>query len=1190
MYTSAYVNLLSWFYPIGNTPAVNLLRTLPVLNDAEPGEVFEIFCLACGDPRSILFSLYCSESQDGQSRYNFTCCDYDPAILARNIVLFTLITNPKTAELTQKEDQTSDIWNLFYHFFVPQRSLSLLREQVELLLDTSRSFEAWMESHFSKFIGFVDKDSLVHIRKYWDLYSQSFQYSGLEAKGFEQRIRKSIAKSRKSADKGRYTLSGIRSVGICTPAVIEVLSHAFDQYWETGVVGGNSEDVCALRNFGKGHVNPMFAFSSAPTGDFRVHYGSDPLLGYRLTDAFNLELDGKSSTRIEAAVSSAKTQFANWTDTFRRYVQNDRLFIRLCCGEATRICHKFQNQNNESYGKGSCLDLYASQWHCKPLSLDGYVAQSSATRETKPTLFHVIDTSNLSDYIGILNVLAAAKPLLLSDSISILHTGLLLPASEDTLSTLPNILHSNPVTLSLAIGLAPVDFLLGFSTDTSAEEMIRLYASGQVPSQLFLRIAWKFIAMADPLIGKTLQVPSTHFDPTELARYLFSIYKQIFKYEDMMSLMAIFKRQLTSPLSTDYRHYTRPGIAAIFSLIQSQVCTDWHMTMEIFLDLLYEDPRAGVGSNNIQELLLHLHQMDLWSAEASTQDPRSLDTSVLGGLRSVATETRLLAQESLPPVVYVLLQVPRKKLDVFTNKKIEEVGTPGLHISISQNHPTLMTENHFYGIQCFFGKVAHFDHESFTCDVLEDESGWQGSADLLVTCQVPTYSLLIGPRQGVRAGLAVNTSPISLQYVQDLGPQMMIFETGLQDERRLFILRRAPNFCEPRPQEHPSTTPSSPLQLLRASSEAMHVKLSSEYDVKSLLLHVDLSGDLERSAALAKGSIAQVSQYSPCSLSFKIGETAEYYLNYQFPIDSSSPNIRLARKSCWFEVSVSVSGALDKGGFESNPFPVLTHTYRPPLSWSLPRINLDRQPKIILTHDSFTQGLVILLKTSFSASEHGSSDSISSNTSSARLDLKRSIHVIFLNFLGHGHLSRQFTEFLLCNDQERVRRAVLLVSSIRLDFDSGSPVLDGYIVPLNGERVSQYATALQKLEAGNTLRVTVSDEEWVLWKKFVPAITERCREWNHQKECKAFKHTRLDDCVNNGSLVCACAQGCVPADFPREGLWSEFSYHATRIALSPLYLVPYLESSSTKTLQLQLGNSGIVDSSPQDDQQKCTIL
>lgn len=54
------------------------------------------------------------------------------------------------------------------------------------------------------------------------------------------------------------------------------MGHVYREYWKTGVAGGNKTDVVNLGNNNKGLVNPMVAVSSAPAGDYAVHYGTEP--------------------------------------------------------------------------------------------------------------------------------------------------------------------------------------------------------------------------------------------------------------------------------------------------------------------------------------------------------------------------------------------------------------------------------------------------------------------------------------------------------------------------------------------------------------------------------------------------------------------------------------------------------------------------------------------------------------------------------------------------------------------------------------------------------------------------------------------------------------------------------------------------------------------------------------------------
>jgi Domain of unknown function (DUF4470) len=55
MYTPVYVDIVTFFYPIGNTPAVQLTRDLSY---EEPAD---ILTLGCGDVRNVLFTIYADQ-------------------------------------------------------------------------------------------------------------------------------------------------------------------------------------------------------------------------------------------------------------------------------------------------------------------------------------------------------------------------------------------------------------------------------------------------------------------------------------------------------------------------------------------------------------------------------------------------------------------------------------------------------------------------------------------------------------------------------------------------------------------------------------------------------------------------------------------------------------------------------------------------------------------------------------------------------------------------------------------------------------------------------------------------------------------------------------------------------------------------------------------------------------------------
>ena len=61
MLTPGYANLWTYFYPVGNTPAVCLTQGLP------PERKPDVLLLGCGDARNILFTAHCDGMESKQS-------------------------------------------------------------------------------------------------------------------------------------------------------------------------------------------------------------------------------------------------------------------------------------------------------------------------------------------------------------------------------------------------------------------------------------------------------------------------------------------------------------------------------------------------------------------------------------------------------------------------------------------------------------------------------------------------------------------------------------------------------------------------------------------------------------------------------------------------------------------------------------------------------------------------------------------------------------------------------------------------------------------------------------------------------------------------------------------------------------------------------------------------------------------
>ncbi|RAL58963.1 hypothetical protein DID88_009254 [Monilinia fructigena] len=197
---------------------------------------------------------------------------------------------------------------------------------------------------------------------------------------------------------------------------------AFCGFWEYGVIGGNSQDAEGLARDGH-RVNPSMAISS--TGDtFAVAHSSDPILGFNLASAFDND-NATEQERKESAVLLAKSQFRERCMAFGGKVREKAILIRVYCGDALRFCYELQGLRNPENPRTNILRLYASAWRSTPIVLDNF----DTSRDINA--FDIIDTNNLADPLGILNLLPAISPLLSRKATSTMFTETLSKYTKD---------------------------------------------------------------------------------------------------------------------------------------------------------------------------------------------------------------------------------------------------------------------------------------------------------------------------------------------------------------------------------------------------------------------------------------------------------------------------------------------------------------------------------------------------------------------------------------------------------------------------------------------------------------------------------------------------------------------------------------------------------------------------------------
>lgn len=1077
---------------------------------------------------------------DVKRRLAFTCCDIEPAVLARNIVLFSLIADQSPTKITsQQHDPVKAVWNLFYHFFIPQSSLDILRKQAKVLLQASELHESWLSSPYGKFISFMDKHTLVQLRQYW------VQYAMVAGPDDEARVRSVIAeRSKEVADRDFF--QGLRGAGPMWPEATDTVAHLYRKFWQTGVAGGNFEDFTALGNSGRGLVNPMFAVSSAPAGAFAVHYGTEPLLGFHVAEAFgnmNRNPEASVAEKADHVVKVAKTQFRDWCSSFKNYLNKDCIVINLFCGEALSLCHELQWKLAFMEDRSHTPRAYVKPWSSCPLVLDG-LAEPIAKHRYGP--FDAIDTSNLGDHIGLINVLSAAAPLLQQDSYAVLYTENLLVASNSIDTQLQATLCSDVATFSLLLGLAPVGHFAGVNCEAAGYETVQ--NCGRGVRQHRMRVTW---ISPEVLASTAITVTGTNdrgslqvnLDPTDLARCLFGLYKKMFAHEDLASSMLQMQLMKDEQRSTNLPRYTRNGFVALLGVALRKISTDWTKTINLLLNQIGADKSLDLGPNSLQDLYTQLYLCNLPTSSSLETGPRQIH-GLDWTLREPNQDTGFLAQVNIPAIVHVILVVPRERFDTFTMKNTHPVGTPAMHLSISQTKGPYEFDNYFHSFHSFFGTIAYVHGaDTFNCE--EDERGWLGNHNLIVSCAVPALSLLTGPRDGVR---------VSLRLDRTFDAPVAIYEAGLDDPENLYVGLDGPglNSSDALSMQRRLMEVSGPE---KSSASPTLVKMNTKNQASSFKNHINLPQGSPASEALANNADVTLTQNAPCIALLQIGGVYAFRLLYPFCVNASKAKFRVARKSSWVEVEVFISLPLDiKGNLWTQ---MVLEAGQPPIPWAIPRINLTIQPELRLhRRDGPTTWLSKFFGASMSAAEQTMQRV--GGTTTPIFDFKVSLYTLFDAFAGGDQENGPADTFQLF--QNTHRHTLLFANSLRHDLDLGSIVMDAYVVPLTKPRVRELISALTKLQRSNHVQLDFTQGGTTLWKSALPALAERCRDWQHKATCEYQKRAAALATAEDQSPLCSCGEGQVGADFDKNKVWAPFAKYATRIALMPIFPVPYLES------------------------------
>ena len=540
---------------------------------------------------------------------------------------------------------------------------------------------------------------------------------------------------------------------------------------------------------------------------------------------------------------------------------------------------------------------------------------------------------------------------------------------------------------------------------------------------------------------------------------------------------------------------------------------------------------------------------------------------------STANGEGILSSASLPNILHIALVVPRTRLGVFTRERSNSIGTPGLHGSVYNG---ALFENSFYAIDLCFGKLAR--QKEGHVSVVEDPRGWYGTSDLIATWAAPSFPFLIEGQERTRVALVVNPSLSSAVLAQELGANLRVFDAGLDDGAALYLLR-APLGMSGESVNDPA--PSCSLSLSTEPQDTSKCTVSAASDevrLDLLTIREDYAGS-HGAEPLSSGGRVSVSQAGPCSMTVSLG-TFGRTLVFPYPIDGARSKTRIARKQLWIELIVPVSSMARAGGYSMNPFPVISHG--PEITpWGMGRVDISQQA--IIPRNTPLRELSGYLKMTLSKAEFQSREAqgASQSATSPLMQVKESVTILFLSVVGQNPSAGKTRCYGFRLAVESDSDLLLFVNSLCHDSSSGSVLLDAFVVPLTIARIESLMPELQRLARDKThLTIAITREEEIMWKQMLPALVERCRvSWTHKSECEygANAQNCPRSTLHGEPSICSCGEGKDSRSMPVQ--FKGFSSFATRIALSPISAVPYLEHMAVSTFASTPASIGSVPGS-----------
>lgn len=1069
------------------------------------------------------------------------------------------------------------VWAAYYDLFIDDEVVRVLDNHINELLALSTSIDEWRTSKFGGKFHFSDGVTLHSVREIWSKYANALADKDSERYRSEFDTALKASKEYRNATTGAGSLAhwGARAVAPLGMQAMtdDELKNILDTWWANGTTESASKKTQS--------PNPLFAVSLSPNSV--LHHGSHPILSFHLAVA-RAHLSEASPLKLKQATVSSSTpsfrataslQFSEWSKAFIELAQED-LVIRFTTADAFALCHTLQHH---IFTGQFSANLYRRMLSPKCLTLDPVEYSELGA----PRKFDVVDTSNLSDHFGALNILVSASPLLKDVAWATLHTETMCNTTDGENSKFDEILCGHTKTVSTLLGISPVEYWTNATTTSNVDEYLLDVTVAKTSPVIRWRFVWKRNShFCGQNTGTRLKVKED-----ELVALIHQVYQGMFAHENPMALLSLSKeQQLKSIKRQTYPKYHRGGLVVFMKRLLQVVDTNAELVCKRVMEKIAKDSTLIFGSNYLQSLSLEMSRQNLFSEDWLTQ-----------AIRKGPDAGLLTKWPDIPEGVFLTLVVPKLSWNPVYSAALERRIGFAVEGSMRCGKGSKSSwHNLFADVQVAFGTLetsGERGNPGFSVTVKEDKLGWTGESSMIATFYVPSVAVQLDPKNTsvalcVQNGLQNITA---LKAKAKLGEELQISDAGLEDQDRVYITKNPPG--QNGLPVFGSLCPSQPAKVMGTESRtSFSANLDSSGRVASVTGHLDILS-VEGKKLLADKAAVEVRQLSPLVFSIAIGaKDILQDLHFPVPIDKDGSKTRIARTSAYIEVIAPVSDPSTAQSLDSFIFPTTLAKFNSslgtvqsiPATLNIPHLNLDALPIIDVSDKEHLRFLTLLASWTFSIRERKLREqTVGSNQGglapSARLNFKESLFTMFM--LASGLQGGQTGLFAINHPKKGGIHILIFVSAIRLDGANGSIALDAAVIPLTLDVITsgQLESFLLILRTLECCTVTVDDEELVLWKKALPALVERCRNWSHTTECEyAQPEATIPLSTREGAqVICSCGTGKLPENFISLPEWDTAARFATRLAISPTFAVPFVEKVVDLEVLKGMASSGLGD-------------